>query len=117
MIEADGYEQAPRSAERVQCSRRQPRRLSLIRGRVPQHRGKRHSEQIRLDICFGNLLDPGESASGSSTSADRPVSRSAGRLTYNPQTVNGNLITSPLQTSAGIADVYVMMVRFRYTFQ
>jgi hypothetical protein len=33
------------------------------------------------------------------------------------QLANGNLITSPLQTAAGINDVYVMMLSFRYTFQ
>ena len=33
------------------------------------------------------------------------------------QTLNGNLITTPLQTTAGTADVYVMMLSFRYTFQ
>ena len=30
--------------------------------------------------------------------------------------LNGNLLTTPLQTSAGISDVYVMMLSFRYTF-
>ena len=47
-----------------------------------------------------------------------------GRLTYNLQSANGQLITSPLQTSATIAsiisqpsDVYIMMLSFRYTFQ
>ena len=29
----------------------------------------------------------------------------------------GNLITTPLQTNAGILDIYVMMLSFRYTFQ
>ena len=32
------------------------------------------------------------------------------------QSVSGNLITTPLQTNAGIADIYVMMLSFRYTF-
>ncbi len=43
---------------------------------------------------------------------------------YNLQTLSGNLITNPLQTSANIAsipsqasDVYIMMLSFRYTFQ
>ena len=47
-----------------------------------------------------------------------------GKLTYNLQTLSGNLITNPLQTSATIAsisgqasDVYIMMLSFRYTFQ
>ncbi len=29
---------------------------------------------------------------------------------------NGDLFTQPYQTNAGIADVYVMMLSFRYTF-
>jgi hypothetical protein len=53
-----------------------------------------------------------------------PSADATGRLTYNLQTLNGNLITNPLQTSANIAsipsqasDVYIMMLSFRYTFQ
>ena len=50
-----------------------------------------------------------------------PTPDAQGRLTYNLQTASGNLITSPLQTSAILAaarsDVYVMMLSFRYTFQ
>ena len=43
-----------------------------------------------------------------------------GRLTYNLQTANGNLLTTPFTTSAGLNtfgnDVYVMMLSFRYSF-
>ena len=53
-----------------------------------------------------------------------PSADAQGRLTYNLQSANGQLITSPLQTSATIAsiisqpsDVYIMMLSFRYTFQ
>jgi hypothetical protein len=83
--------------------------------------GKRHSGQIRLDITnFGNLLNHNWGVGQRLVNASILTSPSAdaqGRLTYNLQTVNGNLITSPLQTSAGTSDVYVMMLSFRYTFQ
>jgi hypothetical protein len=46
-----------------------------------------------------------------------PSADTAGKLTYNLQNLSGNLITNPLQTSAGLSDVYVMMLSFRYRFQ
>ena len=45
-----------------------------------------------------------------------PTADATGKLTYNLQNVSGNLLTSPLQTSAAISDIYVMMLSFRYTF-
>jgi hypothetical protein len=83
--------------------------------------GRRHAGQIRLDITnFGNLLNEKWGAGSRLVNTQILTSPSAdatGALTYNLQTLSGNLITSPLQTSAGIADVYVMMLSFRYTFQ
>jgi hypothetical protein len=32
------------------------------------------------------------------------------------QSASGVLLTTPWQTNAGISDVYVMMLSFRYTF-
>ena len=85
--------------------------------------GAKHSGQIRLDITnFGNLLNHNwgvgqrlvNNAILTSAGAD---ANGALAYTYNPATVaNGNLLTTPLQTSAGINDVYVMMLSFRYTF-
>ena len=46
-----------------------------------------------------------------------PQADAQGRLSYTLQTASGNLITSPLQTNAGLSDVYVVMLSFRYTFQ
>ena len=83
--------------------------------------GRRHSGQLRLDITnFGNLLNKNwgigqRLVNGSILTA--PTADATGKLSYNLQNVSGNLITSPLQRSAGIADVYVMMLSFRYTFQ
>ena len=83
--------------------------------------GARHSGQIRLDITnFGNLLNKDWGAGRRLVNTQiltAPGADATGALTYNLQTLSGNLITSPLQTSAGISDVYVMMLSFRYTFQ
>jgi len=89
--------------------------------------GHRHSAQIRLDITnFGNLLNKDWGVGQRLVNTQiltSPTADSTGRLSYNLQTLNGNLITSPLQTSATIAsisgqasDVYIMMLSFRYTF-
>jgi hypothetical protein len=90
--------------------------------------GRRHSGQIRLDITnFGNLLNHNwgvgqrvvnQGAFGTTPLLTSPSADPAtGKLTYNMQVFNGNLLTTPLQTTTGIADVYVMMLSFRYTFQ
>ena len=83
--------------------------------------GRRHSGQIRLDITnFGNLLNH-DWGVGKRIVNNQILTNGAadatGRLSYRMQLLNNNLITSPLQTTAGIADVYVMMLSFRYTFQ
>jgi hypothetical protein len=83
--------------------------------------GRKHSGQIRLDITnFGNLLNSswgvGQRLINNQILAS-PLADATGKLSYNLQNLSGNLITSPLQTTAGIADVYVMMLSFRYTFQ
>jgi carboxypeptidase family protein len=82
--------------------------------------GHKHSGQIRLDITnFGNLLNKDWGVSQrlvNSQILTSPGADTQGRLTYNLQTLNGLLITSPLQTAAGLSDVYVMMLSFRYTF-
>jgi len=95
--------------------------LSLTQDVFHSIGGKRHSGQIRLDITnFGNLLNHSWGVGQRLVNSQILTSPSAdaqGRLTYNLQTLSGNLITSPLQTNAGINDVYVMMLSFRYTFQ
>ena len=84
--------------------------------------GRRHSGQIRFEVInFGNLLKSDWGAGSRLVNTQILTAPSAdpatGRLTYNLQTLSGNLITTPLQTSAGVADVYTMMLSFRYTFQ
>jgi hypothetical protein len=90
--------------------------------------GHQHSGQIRLDITnFGNLLNHNWGVGQrlvNNQILTNPTADASGRLTYQLQTSNGNLITTPLQTSASIAsisgqasDVYIMMLSFRYTFR
>ena len=80
----------------------------------------KHSGQIRLDITnFGNLLNHNWGVGQRIINAQiltSPTVDAQGRLTYNLQNLNGNLLTSPLQTTAGNSDIYVMMLSFRYTF-
>jgi hypothetical protein len=99
--------------------------LSLTQDLFATLKGKRHTGQIRLDITnFGNLLNKNWGVSqrlvtqslNQATILTSPTVDSQGRLTYNLNTSSGALITSPLQTQAGISDVYVMMLSFRYTF-
>ena len=83
--------------------------------------GRRHSGQIRLDVTnFGNLLNNkwgiGQRLINNQILVS-PLADATGKLSYNLQNLSGNLITTPLQTTAGISDVYVMMLSFRYTFQ
>ena len=95
--------------------------LSLSQAIFHSIRGRRHSGQIRLDITnFGNLLNH-DWGVGQRIVNNQILTTGAadatGKLSYRMQLLNNNLITSPLQTTAGIADVYVMMLSFRYTFQ
>jgi hypothetical protein len=82
--------------------------------------GHRHTGDVRLDITnFGNLLNKNWGVSQRLVNGSiltNPKADPTGKLTYNLQNLGGNLITSPLQTNAGIADIYVMMLSFRYTF-
>jgi hypothetical protein len=102
--------------------------LSLTQDVFHKISGRRHAGQIRLDITnFGNLLNHNWGVGQRLVNNQILTSPSAdaqGRLTYNLQTANGNLITSPLQTTANLSsipsspsDVYIMMLSFRYTFQ
>jgi hypothetical protein len=95
--------------------------LSLTQDVFHSVGGKRHSGQIRLDITnFGNLMNHNWGVGQrlvNNQILTNPNVDAQGRLTYRMQLSNGNLITTPLQTAAGINDVYVMMLSFRYTFQ
>jgi hypothetical protein len=94
--------------------------LSVVQDVFRSLRGNRHAGQIRLDIQnFGNLLNSDWGVSqrirqnqiltNATVGAD-------GRLTYRMALQNNDLFTQPYQTNAGIADVYTLMLSFRYTF-
>ena len=96
--------------------------LSISQDVFHSFSGHRHSGQVRLDITnFGNLLNHnwgvGQRLVNGSILTNPSAEAGTGRLVYNLQNLSGNLISTPLQTTAGIADNYVMMLSFRYTFQ
>jgi hypothetical protein len=95
--------------------------LSLAQDLFHNIGGARHSGQIRLDITnFGNLLNHNWGVGTRITNNQilaNPSVDANGALTYTMQVFNGALLTSPYQTSAGISDVFVMMLSFRYTFR
>jgi hypothetical protein len=83
--------------------------------------GRKHSGQVRLDITnLGNLLNHDWGVSQRLINQQiltSPLADAQGRLSYQMQTLNGQLLTTPYQYNAGISDVYVLMLSFRYTFQ
>jgi archaellum component FlaG (FlaF/FlaG flagellin family) len=95
--------------------------LNLTQDVFASARGRKHAGQIRLDITnFGNMLNKDWGAGRRLVNTQiltAPSADANGALTYNLQTLSGNLLTNSIQTSAGINDVYVMMLSFRYTFQ
>jgi hypothetical protein len=94
--------------------------LSLIQQVFHKVAGARHSGEVRLDITnFGNLLNKNWGVSQRLVNASiltSPQADAQGRLSYTMQVLNGQLLTTPYQTNAGISDVYVMMLSFRYGF-
>jgi hypothetical protein len=83
--------------------------------------GRRHAGQIRLDITnFGNLLNKDWGVGQRIIQTQiltNALADATGKASYRMAVVNGALPTTPYQTTAGISDVYVMMLSFRYTFQ
>jgi Carboxypeptidase regulatory-like domain len=82
--------------------------------------GNRHTGQIRLDITnFGNLMNHnwgvGQRVINNQILTSPSVDANGG-LTYNLQTLNGQLLTTPFTSSAGTSDVYTLMLSFRYMF-
>jgi hypothetical protein len=123
-IRADPYLSAHRGeyAQRNAVFLPQVKRMdvSIVQDVFKTVRGARHGGQIRLDITnFGNLLNSDWGASQrvrQNQILTNAAADAAGRLNYRLAVVNGQLLTAPYQTNAGIADVYVMMLSFRYTF-
>jgi hypothetical protein len=98
--------------------------LSVMQDVFKNLGGQRHSGQIRLDITnFSNMVNDKWGGSQSiiqSRILTSPGVDVAGRATYRLATVNTSsgpaLISKTFQKNAGIADVYVMMLSFRYSF-
>jgi hypothetical protein len=99
--------------------------LSIVQDIFKQLGKSRHSGQIRLDITnLGNLLN-NDWGVGQNIIQNRILSPqgvdASGRPLYRFATVgtgaSAHLLSKTFQTNAGIADVYVMMLSFRYTFQ
>ena len=94
--------------------------LSLTQDLFRSIAGKRHSGQVRLDISnFGNLLNSKWGAGQrliNNQILTNPAADATGALSYRMQLLNGNPISKSYQTNAGINDVYVMMLSFRYMF-
>ena len=98
--------------------------LSLTQDVFKNLWGFRHAGQIRLDITnFGNLLNHNWGG-GQSMYQNRiltnPTADSSGRLSYRLATISTAdgpvLISKTFQRTANSADVYVMMLSFRYSF-
>ncbi|MEP6917134.1 MAG: hypothetical protein ABJC89_15895 [Acidobacteriota bacterium] len=83
-------------------------------------KGMRHSGQIRLDITnFGNLLNHNWGAGQRLVQNQILTNAGAdaqGRATYRMAVVNNALPTKSLQTTTFAADVYTLMLSFRYNF-
>jgi hypothetical protein len=82
--------------------------------------GAKHSGQIRLDIVnVGNLLNS-DWGVGQRLVQNQILTNGGadpqGRATYRMAVVNGALPTSSYQPTSGIADVYTLMLSFRYNF-
>jgi hypothetical protein len=100
--------------------------LSISQGVFHGRNGRRHSGEVRLDITnFGNLINHNWGV-GQSLYTNQiltsPNVDALGRSTYRLALVNGALPTTSYKTNTSVgsatsaADVYVMMVSFRYNF-
>lgn len=101
--------------------------LSIMQDVFKNIGGKRNLGQFRLDITnVGNLLNsnwgvsqrmvaPVTGAQGAQVLTNPGVD-AQGRPTYRLAVVNGQLIRQSFQTNTSLADVYQIMVSFRYNF-
>ena len=82
----------------------------------------RNSFQVRLDILnFGNLLNKDWGVSRRIVLSSQPLSAQGadaqGRAQYRLRTINNELITTPLESTASLSDVYRIQVSLRYRFR
>ena len=82
--------------------------------------GQKHSGQIRLDITnFGNLLNHNWGVGQrlvQNQILTNPAADAQGRASYRMAVVNNALPTASFQTTTFAADVYTLMISFRYNF-
>lgn len=94
--------------------------LNVAQDILVKVRGQRHGFQVRLDILnFGNLLNHNWGVAQrlqSNQPLTNPGADAQGRATYRLRTFNNQLLTAPLQTSAGTADVWKILVSLRFAF-
>ncbi len=100
--------------------------LSIAQDVFTSIRGRRHSLQIRADILnFGNLLNSdwgvGQRLISNQpltvpTTAQGGVADAQGRMQYRLRVINNELMTTPLQSTSFLNDVYRFQVMVRYSF-
>jgi hypothetical protein len=101
--------------------------LSLVQDVFKNIGGKRNAAQFRLDIAnFSNLLNhdwgvskrlvlPTTGANGAQILTNAAAD-AQGRASYRLAAVNNELVKSTFQGNTGLADVYQIMLSFRYSF-
>jgi hypothetical protein len=99
------------------------RRLDLSVGQeIFANLAGRNAFQVRLDILnLGNLLNSNWGVSQRIVLSSQPLTAQGadaqGRAQYRLRTINGELITKPLESTASLNDVYRMQVSLRYSFR
>jgi hypothetical protein len=83
-------------------------------------KGRRNAGQFRIDIQnFGNMLNSDWGVGQRiirNNILTTPGADAAGRLQYQMQVVNSQLVRSTFESTSGLLDVYQFMLSFRYSF-
>jgi hypothetical protein len=94
--------------------------LSLAQDVFANIRGQRNAFQVRLDITnFGNLLNSDWGVSQrliSNQPLTNPSVDAQGRSTYRLRVVNNQLLTTSLQPTTFLSDVYTIQISLRFNF-
>jgi hypothetical protein len=94
--------------------------LSVSQDIMASFAGAKHRFQVRVDMLnFGNLLNSDWGVAQRLVNA-QPLTNvgvdTSGRATYRMRVVNNELLTKPLEYTAGLDDVYRFQVSLRYFF-
>ena len=94
--------------------------FSIAQDIMASFAGAKHRFQVRLDMLnFGNLLNSDWGVGQRLVNAQpltNPGVDSSGRATYRMRVVNNQLLTAPLEYTAGLDDVYRFQISLRYFF-